>query len=35
VMWPQATRTGTGRREGGYVVVMQPAAERPPVEAGV
>jgi len=35
VMWPQATRSRSGRREGGYVVVMQPAAERPPVEAGV
>ena len=27
VMWPQATRAGTKRREGGYVVVMQPAAQ--------
>jgi cytochrome c-type biogenesis protein CcmF len=34
VMWPQATRVGGGRREGGYVVVMQPA-EKEPVEAGV
>jgi len=35
VMWPQATRAGIARREGGYVVVMQPAAEQAPVEAGV
>ena len=27
VMWPQSTRAGTKRREGGYVVVMQPAAQ--------
>jgi cytochrome c-type biogenesis protein CcmF len=36
VMWPQATRAGAKRRaEGGYVVVMQPAAEPPGIEAGV
>jgi cytochrome c-type biogenesis protein CcmF len=35
VMWPQATRAGAKRAEGGYVVVMQPAAEQKPVEAGV
>ena len=36
VMWPQATRPGTRRAEGGYVVVMKPqAAEREPAEAGV
>jgi cytochrome c-type biogenesis protein CcmF len=34
VMWPQATRAGAKRAEGGYVVVMQPAAEKP-AEAGV
>ena len=34
VMWPQATRAGAKRAEGGYVVVMQPS-ERPTVEAGV
>jgi hypothetical protein len=33
-MWPQATRAGAKRAEGGYVVVMQPAAEKP-AEAGV
>jgi hypothetical protein len=33
-MWPQATRAGAKRAEGGYVVVMQPS-ERAPVEAGV
>jgi len=38
VMWPQATRTGARRAEGGYVVVMQPESkdrEREPAEAGV
>src|SRR5688500_4766185 len=35
VMWPQATRPGARRAEGGYVVVMQPEAkEREPAEAG-
>src|SRR5687767_7108692 len=36
VMWPQATRPGARRAEGGYVVVMQPEAkQREPAEAGV
>ena len=36
VMWPQATRAGARRKEGGYVVALQPQrAEREPVEAGV
>jgi cytochrome c-type biogenesis protein CcmF len=35
VMWPQATRPGGKRAEGGYVVVMQPSAEHKSVEAGV
>jgi cytochrome c-type biogenesis protein CcmF len=34
VMWPQATPAGTKRKEGGYVVVMQPA-ERQNADAGV
>jgi cytochrome c-type biogenesis protein CcmF len=34
VMWPQATPSGAKRKEGGYVVVMQPS-ERPTVETGV
>jgi len=36
VMWPQATRAGARRAEGGYVVTLQPErAERAPAEAGV
>jgi cytochrome c-type biogenesis protein CcmF len=36
VMWPQATRQGARRAEGGYVVTLQPErAERAPAEAGV
>ena len=36
VMWPQATRAGTRRAEGGYVVVMKPqAVEHETAEAGV
>jgi cytochrome c-type biogenesis protein CcmF len=35
VMWPQATRAGAKRAEGGYVVVMQPTPEQKPVETGV
>ena len=36
VMWPQATRAGARRAEGGYVVTLQPQrAERERVDAGV
>jgi len=36
VMWPQATRQGASRAEGGYVVALQPTrTEREPAEAGV
>ena len=36
VMWPQATRHGASRAEGGYVVALQPKrTEREPAEAGV